>query len=165
MGITPLNINLPMEYFIDGREYLLLFPRSYEEKLKRMDEIGSINIVIGYKEQLRSIRNEKVEVNLELELLAIEFEFCDGTRISGRSGYGELRRRRQNMEQYRDLVRPRRGNGKVEKLGQELNGKTHPEGVDRRKLVLIFIFSIIKEKLTKRDNNRNAHCLRAQKLP
>jgi len=38
------------------------------------------------------------------------------------------------------------------------------DGVDRR-LILFFILSFIKEKLTKRDDNRNAHCLRAQELP
>jgi hypothetical protein len=129
MGITPLNINLPMGYFIDEREYLLLFPRSYEEKLKRMDKVGSINIVIEYKEQLRSIRNEKVEVNLELELLAIEFEFCDGTRISGRShmaALGEENKIWNNIEIWYD---PEEVTEKLKNLAKSLM----EERVRRRK--------------------------------
>jgi hypothetical protein len=85
LGITPLKINLPIWYIIDGRDYLLLFPKSEEEKLKRLDEIKSINIIVGYKEELKSKINGKLEVNLELDIVSIEFEFCDGTRISSRS--------------------------------------------------------------------------------
>ena len=84
-GITPLNINLPIWYIISGREYLLLFPKSDEEKLKRMSEIKSINIAVDYKEELKSKANMKVETNRELDIVYIEFEFCDGTKISSRS--------------------------------------------------------------------------------
>ena len=84
-GITPLNINLPIWYIIDGREYLLLFPKSDEEKLKRMSEIKSINIAVDYKEELKSKVNMKVETNRELDIVSTEFEFCDGTKISSRS--------------------------------------------------------------------------------
>jgi len=84
-GITPLNINLPIWYIIDGREYLLLFPKSDGEKLERMSEIKSINIAVDYKEELKSKANMKVETNRELDIVSIEFEFCDGTRISSRS--------------------------------------------------------------------------------
>ncbi len=83
-GITPLNINLPIWYIIDGREYLLIFPKSNEEKLERMSEIKSINIAVVYKEELKSIANMKVQINRELDIVSIEFEFCDGTRISSR---------------------------------------------------------------------------------
>ncbi len=85
LGITPLKINLPIWYIIDGRDYLLLFPKSEEEKLKRLDEVKSINITVGYKEELKSKINGKLEVNLELDIVSIEFELCDGTRISSRS--------------------------------------------------------------------------------
>jgi hypothetical protein len=84
-GITPLNINLPIWYIISGREYLLLFPKSDEEKLERMSEIKSINIAVEYKEELKSKVNMKLETNRELDIVSIEFEFCDGTRISSRS--------------------------------------------------------------------------------
>jgi len=84
-GITPLNINLPIWYIIDGRDYLLLFPKSEEEKLKRLDEIKSINIMADYKEELKSKTNGKVEVDLELDIVSIEFELCDGTKISSRA--------------------------------------------------------------------------------
>jgi hypothetical protein len=84
-GITPLNINLPIWYIIDGREYLLLFPKSDEEKIERMSEIKSINIAVDYREELKSKENKKVETNRELDIVSIEFEFCDGTRVSSRS--------------------------------------------------------------------------------
>ncbi len=85
VGITPLKIDLPIGHIIGGKEYLLLFPKSDEEKLRKMDEVRSINIVIRYIEKIESRNNEKVEINVELEILSIELEFCDGTKISGRS--------------------------------------------------------------------------------
>jgi hypothetical protein len=105
VGIMPLNIRLPIGYFINEREYLLLFPRDDEEELKRMDKVRSINIVIRYEEELKSIRNERVEINLELEAPAIEFEFCDGTKISGRSymeALGEVDKIQNKIEIWYD---------------------------------------------------------------
>jgi len=105
-GITPLKINLPIWYMINEREYLLLFPKNHEEKIERMGEIKSVNIVVDYKEELKSKINGKLEVNLELEIVSIEFEFCDGTRISSRSkmmGLGEVEKIKNKIEIWYDL--------------------------------------------------------------
>jgi hypothetical protein len=126
-GITPLKINLPIWYIINGREYLLLFPKNDEEKLERMDEIRSINIVLNYKEELKSKINRKVEVNLELDILAIEFEFCDGTRISSRSktmALGEVDRIKNKIEIWYD---PEEVTEKLKNLANSLM-RTHNKG-------------------------------------
>ena len=104
-GITPLKIRLPIWYIIDKKEYLLLFPKNNEEKLKRLGEIRSINIVFKYKENLKSKNSYKIEIIRELDLVAIEFEFCDGTRISGRSNtieLGEVNKIREEIEIWYD---------------------------------------------------------------
>jgi hypothetical protein len=112
--ITPLKIKLPIWYIISGKEYLLLFPKSNEEKLERMDEIRSINIMFKYKEDLKQKNNYKVEIVKEFDLVAIEFEFCDGTRISGRPKLivlGEVNRIQEKVEIWYDQ----------EKVTEELN--------------------------------------------
>jgi len=120
LGATPLKINLPIWYIIDGRDYLLLFPKSEEEKLKRMDEIKSINIIADYKEELKSKINGKVEVKLELDIVAIEVEFCDGTRVSSRSKMmflGEIDKIGNNIEIWYD---PEEVKEKLKRLAKSL---------------------------------------------
>ena len=104
-GITPLKIRLPIWYIIDEKEYLLLFPKNNEEKLKRLGEMRSINMVFKYRENLKSKNSYKIEIIRELDLVAIEFEFCDGTIISGRSntiGLGEVNKILEKMEIWYD---------------------------------------------------------------
>jgi hypothetical protein len=84
-GFKPLNITLPISYIIDESGYSLLFAKSKEEKLEKINEIRSINIVVKYEENLKAKSKNKVEVTLELEIISIEIEFCDGARISNRS--------------------------------------------------------------------------------
>jgi len=104
-GITPLKIRLPIWYIIDEKEYLLLFPKNNEEKLKRLGEIRSINTLFKYRENLKSKNSYKIEIIKELDLVAIEFEFCDGTKVSGRSntiGLKEVSKIREEVEIWYD---------------------------------------------------------------